>query len=90
MDDFLLENEEKLGQRFTSANELEQVDIGDGSKPRPMFISAKLSSECKQQLIDLLKEFRDCFSWEYYEIPGLNRSIVEHRLPIKPGYRPYQ
>ena len=23
-------------------------------------------------------------------MPGLDRSIVEHRLPIKPGFRPYQ
>ena len=23
-------------------------------------------------------------------MPGLDRSIVEHRLPIKPGYRPFQ
>ena len=23
-------------------------------------------------------------------MPGLDRSIVEHRLPIKPGYRPHQ
>jgi hypothetical protein len=23
-------------------------------------------------------------------MPGLDRSIVEHRLPIKPGYRPYK
>ena len=23
-------------------------------------------------------------------MPSLDRSIVEHRLPIKPGYRPYQ
>ena len=23
-------------------------------------------------------------------MPGLNRSIVEHRLPIKSGYQPYQ
>jgi len=38
----------------------------------------------------LLNEFKDCFAWEYYEMPGLDRSIIEHRLPIKPGYRPYQ
>jgi hypothetical protein len=25
-----------------------------------------------------------------FEIPGLDRSIVEHRLPIKPGVRPYK
>ena len=41
----------------------------------------------KQELADLLKEFKDCFAWEYYEMSGLDRSIVEHRLPIKPGYQ---
>ena len=43
-----------------------------------------------QELVDLVKEFRDCFAWEYYEMPGLDRSIVEHRLPIKPEYRPFK
>ena len=23
-------------------------------------------------------------------MPGLDRSIIEHRLPIKPGYRPFK
>nr|AAK52152.1 putative gag-pol polyprotein [Oryza sativa Japonica Group] len=44
----------------------------------------------RTKLIELLKEFRDCFAWEYYEMPGLSRSIVEHRLPIKLGVRPHQ
>jgi len=52
----------KLGQRFTSADDLVDVDIGNGDKPRPTFISAKLDSECKQQLTDLLKEYKDCFA----------------------------
>ena len=69
---------------------LEEVDIGDGDRPRPTFISAKLDPEYKQELVKLLKEYNDCFAWEYYEMPGLDRSIVEHRLPIKPGYRPHQ
>ena len=41
-------------------------------------------------MIDLLKEFKDCFAWEYYKMSGLDRSIVEHRLPIKPEYRPFK
>ena len=57
---------------------------------RPTYVSAKLDLEYKQELIDLLKEFKDCFTWEYYEMPGLDRSIVEHRLPIKPRYRPFK
>jgi hypothetical protein len=38
----------------------------------------------------LLKEYKDCFAWDYTEMPGLDRSIVEHRLPIKSEFRPYQ
>ena len=41
MDEFL-DNEGKLGRGFTSADALEEVDIGDGDRPRPAFISAKL------------------------------------------------
>ena len=80
----------KLGQGFTLADELEEVDIGPGDRPRPTYISAKLDLEYKQELIDLLKEFKDYFAWEYYEMPSLDQSIVEHRLPIKPGYRPFK
>ena len=80
----------KLGHGFTSADELEEIDIGPGDRPRPMYVSAKLDVEYKQELIDLLKEFKDCFAWEYYEMPGLDRSIIEHRLPIKPRYRPFK
>ena len=58
-----------------------EVDIGNGDKARPTFISAKLDSECKQQLTGLLKD--------YTEMVGLDRSIVEHRLPIKSGFRPH-
>nr|CAH66043.1 OSIGBa0107A02.4 [Oryza sativa] len=80
--------DDKQGQGFMSADDLEEIDIGPGDRPRPTFISKNLSPEFRTKLIELLKEFRDCFAWEYYEMPRLSRSIVEHRLPIKPGVRP--
>ena len=80
----------KLGHGFTSADELEEVDIGSGDRPRLMYVSAKLDPKYKRELVDLLKEFKDYFAWEYYEMPGLDQSIVKHRLPIKPRYRPFK
>jgi hypothetical protein len=73
-----------------SANELEEVDIGPGDKPRPTFISKKLSRCLRELMIALLKEYADCFAWDYTEMPGLDRSIVEHRLPLKKGFRLFQ
>ena len=66
---------------LTLAELLEEGDIGPGDRPRPMYVSAKLDPEYKQELIDLLKEYLDCFAWEYYEMPGLSQSTVEHWLP---------
>jgi len=47
-----------------SANELEAVDIEDGDRPRPTYISAKLDPEYKLELIALLKEYKYYFAWE--------------------------
>jgi hypothetical protein len=80
----------KLGCGFMSADKLEEIDIGDGGKPRLTFISAILGSSFREELIKLLKEYKDLFAWDYSEMPGLDRSIVEHRLPIKPGFKPYK
>ena len=80
----------KLGYGFTSVDDLEEVDIGPGDKPRPIFISKKLDPNLREPMIALLKEYRDCFAWDCTKMPGLDRSIVEHRLPLKKGFRPFQ
>jgi hypothetical protein len=80
----------KLERRFMSADKFEEIDFGDGDKPRPTIISANLDSSSREGLIKLLKEYKDCFIWDYSEMPGLDRSIIEHRLPIKPGFKPYK
>jgi hypothetical protein len=79
----------KLGQGFTSANPLEEVDIGDGTIPRPTFVNKNLDPMFKLELIKILKEYVDCFAWSYNEISG-SRDLVEHKLPIKPGFKPYK
>jgi hypothetical protein len=88
IDDF--DELDKLGQGFTTADPLEQVDMGDGSVPRPTFIIQNLEADYKAKIIVLLREYVDCFTWNYTEMPGLSRELVEHRLPIKDGFRPYK
>jgi hypothetical protein len=84
-----LADDGKLGYGFTSADELEEVDIGSGDKPRPTFISKKLYPSLRVSMIALLKEYSDCFAWDYTKMLGLDRSIVEHQLPLKKGFRPF-
>jgi hypothetical protein len=81
---------DKLGQGFTSADPLEEIDIGDGKTPRPTFVNKTLETDPRNEMIGLLREYSDCFAWNYTEIPGLSHEIVEHRLPIKSGFRPFK
>jgi hypothetical protein len=84
-----LGDEGKLGWGFSSIYELEEANIeGEGIK-RPTFINVNLGVIDKEKIRELLKEFKSCFVWEYTETPGL-RELVEHRLPIKEGFRPYR
>jgi hypothetical protein len=63
---------DKLGQEFTSTNPLEEIDIGDCKTPRPTFVNKTLETDPRDEMIGLLKEYSNCFAWNYTEIPGLS------------------
>ncbi|CAJ2646382.1 unnamed protein product [Trifolium pratense] len=75
-------------QKMQAQDPLEEIDIGDGSIKRPTYISANIPKDLRDKLVELLKEFKDCFAWDYNEMPGLDRNLVEHRLPIRPDKKP--
>jgi len=47
------------------------VDLGDGSIKRPTYVSAKITTEFRNQIVELLKDYKDCFAWDYNEMPDL-------------------
>jgi hypothetical protein len=57
-----LDNIGKLGQGFTSVDELVEVNLGEEMDKRPMYINASLDSEQKHRIHELLREFMDCFA----------------------------
>ncbi|CAL2239080.1 unnamed protein product [Prunus armeniaca] len=67
-----------------------EINVGTEPEPRPLFVSQLLSPELAAEIIGLLYEYKDCFAWDYHEMPGLPRSLVEHELKIREGFRPFQ
>jgi hypothetical protein len=63
---------DKLGQRFTSADPLEEINIGDGKTSRPTFVNKTLETDPRNKMIGLLKEYSNCFAWNYTEMLGLS------------------
>jgi hypothetical protein len=49
-------------------------------KVENVYIGVVCLPEEIQIYIDLFKEFRDIFAWLYEEMPGIDPSIVEHKI----------
>ena len=69
---------------------MEEVNLDTVEESRITYISSMLSSDLKEGIIAILHEFKDCFAWNYDEMLGLDRSLVEQRLPIKSEFYPFQ
>jgi len=74
--------------KMRAQDPLEEVDLGDGSVKRPTYVSAKINKEFRDRIVELLKVYKDCFAWDYSEMPGLSREMVELKLPIRPDKKP--
>ncbi|XP_012461467.1 uncharacterized protein LOC105781470 [Gossypium raimondii] len=66
---------------------LEIVSLEEGKEVK---IRTDISAKTRQDLIELLREFKNVFAWSYQDMPGLRTDIVVHRLPIKEDCKPVQ
>jgi hypothetical protein len=63
--------------KMQAQDPLGEIDIGDGLVKWPTYISANITPSLKEKLVLLLKEFKDCFAWDYNEMFGLSREFKD-------------
>ncbi|XP_074283554.1 uncharacterized protein LOC141608102 [Silene latifolia] len=84
----LVKGLEEYGQRNSVIEDTETIIVGTTLEPQKLKIGITLDLVEKQGFIDLLIEFKDIFPCSYKDMPGIDREIAEHRIPIKPGFKP--
>ncbi|KAI4387778.1 hypothetical protein MLD38_000181 [Melastoma candidum] len=57
-------------------------------EPKELFIGADLPTDEAKDIINLLKDFSDIFDWTYADMPGLDSTIVEHKITTGPLVTP--
>ncbi|XP_072073852.1 uncharacterized protein [Arachis hypogaea] len=73
---------------FEYQDPLEEINLGTLDDVQITYICKDLVDPFRTELFNLLHEFKYCFAWDYHEMLGLDRSLVEHRLALKPNARP--
>ena len=60
----------------------------DGEDPKPVYIATDLSHEEEEELVRLLREYRDIFAWSYKDLKGIDPEICQHTIPLKSDAKP--
>ena len=47
-----------------------------------------MDPQTKAEIVQVIKEFQDVFTYEASEMPGLDPKIMCHELNIKEGFKP--
>ena len=61
------------------------INLGDEANSKPIFISESLLSSKKEDLMHLIREYKDVFAWNNEDMAGLDPQITIHRLNINPN-----
>ena len=64
------------------------VNLGTDEDNKEVKIGVELSSDEKQEMHELLKEYVDVFAWSYADMPGLSTDIVMHEIHTKSECKP--
>nr|XP_023884646.1 uncharacterized protein LOC111996847 [Quercus suber] len=66
---------------------LEKFSIG-GNPEKFFQVRAQLPPQEKEELVEFLKRNVDVFTWNAYEVPGVDSSFIYHHLNVSPSVIP--
>ena len=67
---------------------LEDVLLDESNPEKFTKIGTSMGEKTKQDLIGFLKKSTDVFAWSHEDMPGIDPSVITHRLNVSPSYKP--
>ena len=67
---------------------LEDIPLDENNPERYTKVRASTERKTKQDLVQFLKKSIDVFAWNHEDMPGIDPSIITHRLNVYPSSKP--
>ena len=71
-----------------SVEELKEVILDDLRPERMTRVGTLASWPVRQALTAFLRNNQDVFAWSHEDMPGIDPSIIVHRLNVSPSFSP--
>ena len=78
--------ERRIVAELTEA--LEEIPLDEDNPGKSTRIGADLEGEIKKGLICFLRKNIDMFAWSHEDMPGIDPSVITHRLNVHPSSKP--
>ena len=69
---------------------LEDISLDKDNPERCTRVEADLEEKIKKDLVQFLRKNIDVFAWSHEDIPGIDPSVITHRLNVCPSSKPMQ
>ena len=66
----------------------EDIPIDENNPERCTRVEADLEEKIKKDLVHFLKKNIDVFAWSHEDMPGIDPSVITHRLNVFPYSKP--
>ena len=80
-----------IGKQLTIAEpveELEEVMLDESRPGRTTRMGTLASPTVRQDLANFLRRNQDIFAWSHKDMPGIDLSVIVHRLNVNPDSSP--
>ena len=80
-----------IGKERTTAEiveELEEITLDESRPERTTRMGTMASPPIRQALAAFLKMNQDVFAWSHEDMPGIDPSVIVHRLNVNPASSP--
>ena len=67
---------------------LEEIPLDNSDLDRTTKIKTLANPAIRQELITFLRSNRDVFAWSHDDMPGIDPSVMVHRLNVSPSFPP--
>ena len=84
------EKEMKVSQRV-QASTLDELNLADPDvAPRTILIAKEMLSIDKEELKNLLRQYKDVFAWSFENMKGLDLVFCQHQINLHKDAKPVQ
>ena len=80
-----------IGEQWTTAEpieELEEITLDESKPERTTRMGTLASLPIRRALAAFLRMNQDVFAWRHEDMPGIDPSVIVHRLNVNPAYSP--